>query len=63
MTCTYLNKTDWTKQFINKILQTTHLQWIYCNISLHDKRQGYIHNKQSEDLLQEINELSNLSPE
>jgi hypothetical protein len=63
MTSSYLNGTDWTKQFINKILQITHSQWIYCNILLSNKWQGYIRNKQSEDLLQEIDELSDLRPE
>jgi hypothetical protein len=58
----YLNRADWTRQFINKILQLTRLQWIYRKISLHDKRQGYLHNKQLEDLLREILNLSDLSP-
>ncbi len=62
MTSSYLNGTDWTKQFINKFLQITHSQWIYRNILLHNKRQGYICNKQLEDLLQDINKLSNLRP-
>ncbi len=38
----YLNGSDWTKQFISKFLQLTHSQWIYQNISLHDKKQGYL---------------------
>jgi hypothetical protein len=63
MSRNYLNGADWTKQFISKILQLTHSQWIYRNISLHDKRHGYLWNKQSESLLQTIAELSNLSPE
>jgi hypothetical protein len=63
MSSSYLNSSDWTKQFITKILQLTHLQWIYQNISLHNKHQGYLQNKQSEDLLQEIAELSELSPD
>ncbi len=58
----YLNGADWTRQFINKILQLTHLQWVYRNISLHDKCQGYLHNKQFEDLLREVLDLSDLSP-
>ncbi len=62
MSSSYLNGSDWTKQFITKILQLTHLQWIYRSISLHDKHQGYLRNKQSEDLLQEIANLSKLSP-
>ncbi len=62
MSTNFLNGSNWTKQFITKILQITHFQWIYRNISLHDKRQGYLHTKQSEDLIQEITELSELSP-
>jgi hypothetical protein len=63
MSSNYLNGADWTKQFISKILQLTHSQWIYRNISLHDKRQGCLWKKQSESLLQTIADLSNLSPE
>ena len=63
MSNNFLNGSDWTKQFISKLLQITHSQWIYQNISLHDRRQGYLCNKQSEDLLQEITELSDLSPD
>ena len=40
-----------------------HSQWIYCNISLHNKQQGYLRHKRLEDLLQEILELSELSPD
>jgi hypothetical protein len=30
--------------------------------SLHDRHQGYLRNKQSEELLQEVTDLSDLSP-
>jgi hypothetical protein len=63
MSNNFLNGSNCTKQFITKILQITHSQWIYRNISLHDKRQGYLHTKQSEDLVQEITELLELSPD
>jgi hypothetical protein len=36
---------------------------MYRNISLHDRCQGYLCNKQLEDLLQENTELLDLSPE
>jgi hypothetical protein len=62
MSNNFLNSSNWTKQFISKILQITHSQWIYRNIYLHDRRQGYLRNKQLEDLLQENTELSGLSP-
>ncbi len=49
-----LNGADWTKHIITKILQITHSQWIYRNISLHDKHQGYLHNKKAEELMKEM---------
>ena len=63
MSSSYLNGADWTKQFISKILQITHGQWIFRNISLHDKTQGYLRNKTADDLLQIINEFSEVAPE
>ncbi len=63
MSSSFLNRTDWTKQLITKILQITHSQWIYQNILLHDKRQGYLHNKRSADLMKKMEALSDLAPE
>jgi hypothetical protein len=63
MSSSFLNGLDWTKQYTSKILNITHSQLIYRNISLHDRHQGYLHNRQLEDLLQEINKLSELGPE
>jgi hypothetical protein len=58
-----LNVADWTKHFITKILQITHSQWIYRNILLHDKCQGYLHNKRAEELMKEMESLADLAPE
>jgi hypothetical protein len=63
MSSSYLNGSNWTKMFISKILQITHSQLMYQNISLHNKKHGYLRNKQSEDLLQDIAALSDISPE
>ncbi len=63
MSNNFFNGSDWTMQFITKILQITHFQWIYRNISLHNKHQGYLRTKQLEDLIQEITELLELSPD
>ena len=63
MSSSYLNGADWTKQFISKLLQITHGQWIFRNISLHDKTQGYLRNKKADELLQIINEFSEVAPE
>ncbi len=63
MSSSFLNGADWTKQFISKILQITHSQWIYRNILLHNKHQGYLHNKRAEHLLKEIESFADLAPE
>jgi hypothetical protein len=62
MLSSYLNKEDWTKQFISKLLQITHSQWIYQNISLHDRQHGYLHAMNAAEIMEEIETLSNLAP-
>jgi hypothetical protein len=59
----YLNGKDWTRQFISRILQLTHSQWIFWNISLHDKTNGFLHNKMADEILQLINEFAKVAPE
>jgi hypothetical protein len=63
MSSSYLNREDWTKQFISKILQITHSQWIFRNISFRDRKNGYLRNKTADELLKHINSLSEVSPE
>jgi hypothetical protein len=63
MSSSYLNGEDWTKQFISKILQITHSQWIFRNISFHNRKNGYLRNKTADELLQHINSLSEVSPD
>ncbi len=63
MSSSYLNIEVWTKQFISKILQITHSQWIFQNISLHDRTHGYLHSQKAEEILQQIKVLSDLAPE
>jgi hypothetical protein len=62
MSSSYLNEEDWTKQFISKLLQITQSQWIYCNISLHDRQHSYLHTKNTADIMQKIEYLSSLAP-
>ena len=63
MSSSYLNREDWTKQFISKLLQITHSQWIFHNFSLHDKTHGYLHNKKADKILRLINEFLEVAPE
>ena len=63
MSSSYLNGEDWTKQFISKLMQITHSQWILRNFSLHDKKHGYLRNKKADKILHLITELSEVAPE
>jgi hypothetical protein len=63
MSSSYLNGEDWTKQFISKILQITHSQWIFQKISLHNQTHGYLHNKNANKIMQQLNVLLDLAPE
>ena len=37
----HMNGTEWTKGFISRILKITQSQWIYRNVSFHDKQHRY----------------------
>jgi hypothetical protein len=63
ITSSYLNGEDWAKHFISGILQITHSQWIFRNVSLHDRMHGYLHNQKAEEILHQINVLLDLAPE
>jgi hypothetical protein len=58
MSSSFLNAADWTKQFISKILQVMHSQWIFCNISLHDKTNGYLDKKMSDEIALKLESLA-----
>jgi hypothetical protein len=59
----YLNGEDWIRQFISRILQLTHSQWIFQNISFYDKTNGFLRNKKADEILQLINEFAEVTPE
>jgi hypothetical protein len=63
MSSSFLNGADWAKQFISKILHITHSLWIFRNISLHDKRNGYLHKKKLEEIALELKLLAGLASE
>ena len=58
-----LNIADWSKRLISQVLQISHAQWVFHNVSLHDARSGYLHEKKRRDILSEIDCLSQLDPE
>ena len=63
MSSSYLNGKDWTRQFISRILQLTHSQWIFRDISFHDKTNGFLCNKKADKILQLINKIAEVAPE
>ena len=53
---------DWAKQFISQLLHISHAQWVFRNVSLHDKNIGYLQRLQRQKVLMEIDRLSQLNP-
>ncbi len=63
MSSSYLNGTNWAKQYILKLLHVTHSQWIFCNTSLHNKINRYLHKNKSEEIMLELELLAGTAPE
>jgi hypothetical protein len=58
MSSSFLNGANWAKQFILKLLHIMHSQWIFCNISLYNKINGYLYKKKSEEIVLELESLA-----
>ena len=57
-----MNGDDWMKHFISRILQITHSQWIFRNITLHDKMRGTLRLKGRKVVLKEVGRLIETDP-
>jgi hypothetical protein len=57
-----LSIVDWAKRLISQVLQISHAQWIFRNVSLHDNKTGYLCNEQRREVLAEVDRLSQLDP-
>ncbi len=55
-----LSSTRWAKRLILKLLETTHGQWIYRNIQIHDSVAGTQATLRKEEILKEIEEQMEL---
>ena len=53
---------DWSKKLISQILHISHGQWVFRNVSLHDARTGYLRVKKRENVLAEVDRLSEVDP-
>ena len=53
---------SWGKQLISQLLQISYAQWVFCNVSLHDKEAGYLQKLERRKVLQEIDRLAGIDP-
>jgi hypothetical protein len=58
-----LNAEDWVKQFIYKLIKISHTQWIFRNLTLHDRQHGHLATLRRETLAEEMERLHDLAPE
>ena len=49
---------DWAKHFISKLLQISHSQWLFRNITLHDTARGVKKLEKKREVLREVARLS-----
>jgi hypothetical protein len=54
---------DWMKAFVLHLIQFSHLQWIFCNFTLHDKQRGYLSLLKRATVLREVDRLLDTAPE
>lgn len=59
---TKLTIRSWATQFISRLLQITHAQWVFRNVTLHDAHTGYLADCRRKEILKEIDELANMDP-
>ncbi len=57
-----INGNNWTSHFISRILQLSHSQWIFRNITLHDRSRGIIKLHKRRDVLLEVDRLMAVDP-
>lgn len=54
----HLNGRDWMKGFLSQLLQLNHSQWLYRNITLHEKLGGSLHRLKMEQIRSEAEILA-----
>ena len=54
--------TTWGKDFVTQLLHLSHAQWLYRNMSLHDRVSGYLQMHRREQVLLDITRLAETDP-
>ena len=57
-----INGLDWIKLFITKLIKISHTQWIFRNLTLHDKQRGHLTMLRREELAEEMERLHAMDP-
>lgn len=57
-----INGQDWVKLFITKLIKISHTQWIFRNLTLHDKNIGHLTQLKRDELADELERLHSLDP-
>jgi len=57
-----MNGDDWGKHFISRLLQLSHSQWLFRNVTLHDAIQGTLKITKRAEVLEEVERLSRVDP-
>ena len=57
-----MNGDDWMRYFISHILNMTHSQWIFRNVTLHDSICGTFRLRNREEVLREVETLLETDP-
>jgi hypothetical protein len=58
-----INGNDWIKLFIYKLIKISHTQWIFRNLTLHDRQHGHLANLRREQLAEEMELLHSMVPD
>jgi hypothetical protein len=58
-----INGQDWVKMFITRLLKISHTQWIFRNLTLHDRNLGHLAQLRREELASELERLHSLDPD
>ena len=58
----HLSGYDWVKIFVGKLLQITHSQWIFRNMTLHDKNGGELRQREAQKMRTEAATFAQTNP-
>jgi len=59
---TNVNGDDWTKQFIQRLVEISHAQWLYRNFTLHHYVKGYLRQRKENKKGREVELLAGTRP-